>query len=92
MDDSERSYGYSEDIYHGRSGPGGQYRQDRPDEGGPWYPDRGHWERSYEYGAEESLGRPHPADLGPEEAAMHIRRGYSPARDHGSRSRVPQSS
>ncbi|HEX2164535.1 MAG TPA: BON domain-containing protein [Thermoanaerobaculia bacterium] len=74
MDDSERSYGYSEDIYHGRRGPGGQYGSSLHGDGdGPFYPDQEHWERSYEYGPEWSLGQPHPGDYGPEEEAVHTR-------------------
>lgn len=79
MDDSERSYGYSEDIYHGRRGPGGQYGRTLSGEGdGPFYPDQEHWERSYEYGPEWSLGQPHPSDFGPEEEAVRMR-GREPA-------------
>lgn len=74
MDDSERSYGYSEDIYHGRSGPGGQYRAGLEGSGdGPFYPGQEHWERSYEYGPEWSTGQPHPGDFGPEEEAVRTR-------------------
>lgn len=74
MDDSERSYGYSEDIYHGRRGPGGQYREGLEGGGdGPLYPGQEHWERSYEYGPEWSTGQPHPSDFGPEEDAMRTR-------------------
>lgn len=74
MDDSERSYGYSEDIYHGRRGPGGQYREGLEGGGdGPFYPGQEHWERSYEYGPEWSTGQPHPGDFGPEEDAMRTR-------------------
>jgi hypothetical protein len=74
MDDSERSYGYSEDIYHGRSGPGGQYREGLEGGGdGPFYPGQEHWERSYEYGPEWSTGQPHPGDFGPEEDAVRTR-------------------
>jgi hypothetical protein len=74
MDDSERSYGYSEDIYHGRRGPGGQYREGMEGGGdGPFYPGQEHWERSYEYGPEWSTGQPHPGDFGPEEGAMRTR-------------------
>lgn len=40
MDDSERSYGYSRDIYHGVGGIGGHYDETN------------RLERSYEYGAE----------------------------------------
>jgi hypothetical protein len=79
MDDSERSYGYSEDIYHGRRGPGGQYGRTLSGSGdGPFYPDQEHWERSYEYGPEWSLGQPHPGDFGPEEEAVRTR-GREPA-------------
>lgn len=78
MDDSERSYGYSEDIYHGRRGAGGDYGTfdyDRP--GGSYdsprfYPERGRRERSYEYGPEGGMGGGMDRDLSPEEAAIHI--------------------
>jgi osmotically-inducible protein OsmY len=76
MDDSERSYGYSEDIYHGRRGVGGDYgaRGVRRDQGGPYsYPDRAVRERSYEYGAERGMSE--GDDMSPEEAAMHISGG-----------------
>ena len=74
MDDSERSYGYSEDIYHGRRGPGGQYgRSLRGGGDGAYYPNQEHWERSYEYGPEWSTGQPHPGDFGPEEEAVRTR-------------------
>lgn len=74
MDDSERSYGYSDDIYHGRRGPGGQYREGMEGSGdGPFYPGQEHWERSYEYGPEWSTGQPHPGDFGPEEEAVRAR-------------------
>ncbi|HEX3530307.1 MAG TPA: BON domain-containing protein [Thermoanaerobaculia bacterium] len=75
MDDSERSYGYSEDIFHGRRGAGGDYgeRMVRGN-GGPYsYPDRPHREGSYEYGSEVGLND--VEDLSPEEAAMHISGG-----------------
>ena len=32
MDDSERSYGYSKDIYHGSKGVGGHYDPEHADE------------------------------------------------------------
>ena len=79
MDDSERSYGYSRDIYHGRRGAGGDYgeRMVRGGNDGPFsYPDRPHRERSYEYGEygpEQGLGDVDP--VSPEEAAMHISGG-----------------
>lgn len=76
MDDSERSYGYSQDIYHGRRGPGGNYgRAYRSYDAGPYYPERHeHWQRSYEYGPE--TGDPRGAEeLSPEEAAVHVRGG-----------------
>jgi len=62
MDDSERSYGYSKDIYHGSRGAGGHYD-------GP----TGDPERSYEYGP-ESDGFPDPenVEISPEEAAIHV--------------------
>jgi len=90
MDDSERSYGYSKDIYHGRRGTSGQYG--RPTRGygyGPFYPDQPHWERSYEYGPEGGMGDVTPDELSPEEAAVHIqdedrREGwFSAPRQHG---------
>jgi len=75
MDDSERSYGYSQDIFHGRRGAGGDYgeRMVRGN-GGPYsYPDRPHREGSYEYGSEVGLND--VEDLSPEEAAMHLSGG-----------------
>lgn len=57
MDDSERSYGYSKDIYHGSQGVGGHY-------------DPGHTDGSYESDGEcdpATAGEPSP-----EEAAMHV--------------------
>jgi hypothetical protein len=74
MDDSERSYGYSRDIYHGRQGTGGQYGVPYRSYGfGPYYPDQPHWERSYEYGPEAGgMGDTGDADLSPEEAAVHL--------------------
>ena len=73
MDDSERSYGYSKDIYHGRRGTSGQYGQPTRGYGyGPFYPNQPHWERSYEYGAEGGMGDFSPDELSPEEAAMHV--------------------
>jgi hypothetical protein len=84
MDDSERSYGYSEDIYHGKRGVGGDYggRVFR-DHGDPYfYPGVEARERSYEYGPESRLeygrgetGLNDVVDLSPEEAAMHISGG-----------------
>jgi hypothetical protein len=67
MDDSERSYGYSQDIYHGQRGAGGHYDR-TTGEGGKSAP-----ERSYEYGP-ESDGFPDSEDveLSPEEAAIHL--------------------
>lgn len=74
MDDSERSYGYSEDIYHGRRGAGGDYgERTRGIDNGPFYPDRVSRERSYEYGPEGGLND--VEELSPEEAAMHISGG-----------------
>ena len=61
MDDSERSYGYSEDIYHGRKGAGGHYD-------GP----TGDPERSYEYGPEGGLGDSEDVEVSPEEAAIRV--------------------
>ena len=67
MDDSERSYGYSQDIYHGQRGAGGHY--DRTgEEGGKAAP-----ERSYEYGPEDGgFSDSEDVELSPEEAAIHI--------------------
>jgi osmotically-inducible protein OsmY len=75
MDDSERSYGYSRDIYHGRRGAGGDYgeRMVRGNAGPYFYPDWPHRETSYEYGAERGLND--VEELSPEEAAMHVRGG-----------------
>jgi hypothetical protein len=81
MDDSERSYGYSRDIYHGRRGAGGDYGERMsPGNDGPFsYPDRTQRERSYEYGAygaERGIGD--VDEISPEEAAMHISGGGGP--------------
>jgi hypothetical protein len=66
MDDSERSYGYSQDIYHGQRGAGGHY--DRTGEGGTSSP-----ERSYEYGPEGGgFSDSEDVEVSPEEAAIHI--------------------
>jgi BON domain len=75
MDDSERSYGYSRDIYHGRRGAGGDYgeRMARGNDGPFSYPDRPERERSYEYGAEGGMND--VDEMSPEEAAMHISGG-----------------
>ncbi len=62
MDDSERSYGYSQDIYHGQRGAGGHY--DRTTGEAP--------ERSYEYGPEGGFGETEDVEMSPEEAAIHI--------------------
>jgi hypothetical protein len=90
MDDSERSYGYSKDIYHGRRGTSGQYGQPTRGYGyGPFYPSQPHWERSYEYGPEGGMGDFSPDELSPEEAAMHVEgqgrreRWASSPRQHG---------
>lgn len=62
MDDSERSYGYSKDIYHGSRGAGGHYD-------GP----TGDPERSYEYGPEgDGFGDSDEVEISPEEAAIHV--------------------
>ena len=66
MDDSERSYGYSEDIYHGKRGAGGHY--DRTNEDAGHSPDP---ERSYEY-APEASESVESEDVSPEEAAIHV--------------------
>jgi hypothetical protein len=75
MDDSERSYGYSRDIYHGKRGAGGAI--DRTSGGigrAPFYPDEGRFERSYEYGRNEGMGDDTQGpDFSPEEAAIRIR-------------------
>jgi len=76
MDDSERSYGYSEDIYHGGRGAEGHYGDQLlgGEDAGPYfYPDRPHRERSYEYGAEGGMGD--VEEPSPEEAAVHVRGG-----------------
>jgi hypothetical protein len=90
MDDSERSYGYSKDLYHGRKGTSGQYGQPTRGYGyGPYYPNQPHWERSYEYGPEGGMGDSSPDELSPEEAMMHIEgqgrreRWSSSPRQHG---------
>jgi len=79
MDDSERSYGYSQDIYHGRR-PHGAASEDAggvgADEGGDAV------EASYEYGGEEGMGGElQDGDVSPELATMHIEGG-----DEGDRS------
>lgn len=57
MDDSERSYGYSKDIYHGSQGVGGHYEP-------------GHSDESYE---SEGEGDPATeGEPSPEEAAMRV--------------------
>jgi hypothetical protein len=75
MDDSERSYGYSRDIYHGRHDSGGAI--DRTSGGigrSPFFPDEGRFERSYEYGRDEAMGDDTQGpDFSPEEAAVRIR-------------------
>lgn len=58
---SELSHGYSRDIYHGRTGPGGHYRErDYGYDAGNFYPER-HPARegSYEYGPGERYGEPY---------------------------------
>jgi hypothetical protein len=75
MDDSERSYGYSQDIYHGRRGAGGHYDRTRgEDEPGSSQP-----EPSYEYGPEGSdVPGSEEVEVSPEEAAIHVEdRGLS---------------
>lgn len=67
MDDSERSYGYSRDIYHGMRGAGGHYDRTRGD-----YGQGGSPERSYEYGPEGGFGDSEDLEVSPEEAAIHI--------------------
>lgn len=69
MDDSEKTYGYSNDIYHGRRGPGGHY-------GGSSGP---HHEASYEYSDRNYgpgwSGFPHESDYSPEADAMRTTQG-----------------
>ena len=74
MDDSERSHGYSQDIYHGQRGAGGHYDRTRED-GGTDAP-----ERSYEYGPEsEGFPDSKKLDQSPEEAAIYVdKRGLLP--------------
>jgi hypothetical protein len=77
MDDSERSYGYSEDIYHGTKGAGGHYDRTRGEHEKGSSP-----ERSYEYGPEGpergGVAGSEEAEVSPEEAAIHIdERGLS---------------
>ena len=57
MDDSERSYGYSKDIYHGSQGVGGHYEP-------------GHSDGSYESDGEGDPAA--EGEPSPEEAAMHV--------------------
>lgn len=73
LDDSERSYGYSSDIYHGNVGTGGHYgRRHGANEGSRFYPGRLHHETSYEYGGEHGFPGSYPRDVyGPEESFMH---------------------
>jgi hypothetical protein len=77
MDDSERSYGYSRDIYHGRRRPGGAIDRASGSLGvAPFYPNEPRFERSYEYGRGEGMGDDtQDYFLSPEEAAIHIRGG-----------------
>lgn len=63
---SERSHGYDRDIYHGRTGPGGQYpERDYGYDAGNFYPERRPREESYEYGASARYGEPYRYE-GPE--------------------------
>lgn len=62
---SERSHGYSREIFHGRTGPGGQYRDQSRDGGGRFYPVATRHERSYEYAPESYYGEPYTFDGGP---------------------------
>lgn len=57
MDDSERSYGYSKDIYHGSRGVGGHYEP-------------GHAGESYEAAGETDPAT--EGEPSPEEAAIHV--------------------
>lgn len=67
-DDSERSYGYSRDIYHGRRGePSGEGRATEA------------FEESYEYGPEGGMGD-EVEELSPEEQAIHIEGGRDDSR------------
>ena len=76
MDDSERSYGYSQDIYHGQRGAGGHYDRTRGDD----EPGSSSPERSYEYSPEgEEIPGADGGEVSPEEAAIHVDdRGLSP--------------
>lgn len=56
---SERSHGYDRDVYHGRTGPGGQNpERDLGHDAGSFYPERRPREESYEYGASARYGEP----------------------------------
>ncbi len=75
MDDSERSYGYSQDIYHGRRGTGS---------GGASQA----FEESYEYGPEAGGMGDDLDELAPEEQAMHIEGGWNVAESEGQESQA----
>lgn len=72
MDDSERSYGYSRDIYHGRRGAPGGYG--RAAQG---------FEESYEYGPEAGGMGDDLEELAPEEQAMRIEGGWGVSEAQG---------
>jgi hypothetical protein len=74
MDDSERSYGYSNDIYHGTRGVGGHHPKHEDNNDGSSVPGTPHSEKSYEYGPEDDPGAD---DLSPEEEAMHVVEGLT---------------
>lgn len=79
MDDSERTYGYSEDIYHGRRGPGGHYGTNyQRTDSARYYPQQPHFERSYEYADRLGQGMPRRGETSPEEAAVNVRGGEGP--------------
>lgn len=61
---SELSHGYSRDVYHGRSGPGGHYgTRDYGYDAGNFYPERHRpREGSYEYGPSGHYGSPYERD------------------------------
>lgn len=79
MDDSERTYGYSQDIYHGRRGPGGHYGPEyRRTDSARFYPRQPHFEPSYEYADRQGQGMPRRGGASPEEAAVNVRGGEGP--------------
>jgi osmotically-inducible protein OsmY len=72
MDDSERSYGYSRDIYHGRRGAPGGYGRAAQE-----------FEESYEYGPEAGGMGDDLDELAPEELAMRIEGGWGVSEAQG---------